>query len=437
MLLAAGELATGGLKGRITFPGGEDLIMRSINKALLATLLVTAAAPAPALAQQQQAAQQQLQPSKEARPALAALQKAVTEKRAAEIPALAQAALAAARTPADRYFAYQLQLQPALDAKNDAMLLTAMEGMIATGIPTGSQLANLNFNAARLNFNANALDKANQQIEAAVALEPNNVNHQLILGEIRNRQKRAPEAVAALQKALQLQQAEGKPFDQRVADRALGIAYTAKLPIARELAVAQLRRAPTAKNWRTAIKLYEQTSNLPAADKIDLFRLQRLTNSFEGEGDYFPYVDALMTRGLPGEAKVVLEEAFAANKLDRAKEPWKDMHASVSARVAGDKASLAAGERTALAAATARPALNTGDAFLSYGDYARAIALYRAALAKPGVDADLANLRLGIALARSGDRAGATTALNAVKGARAGVAQMWLVYLSMPAAAAA
>ena len=71
----------------------------------------------------------------------------------------------------------------------------------------------------------------------------------------------------------------------------------------------------------------------------------------------------------------------------------------------------------------------TADAFMSYGDYAKAATLYRAALGKTGVDADLANLRLGIALARSGDAAGATSALNAVKGTRAGIAQMWLLYL--------
>jgi tetratricopeptide (TPR) repeat protein len=214
----------------------------------------------------------------------------------------------------------------------------------------------------------------------------------------------------------------------------LSIAYTARLPVARDLAFAQVKAAPTPKNWRTALKIYEQGSGLAAADKIDLFRLQRLTKSFEGEGDYFPYVDALMTRGLPGEAKAVLEEAFAAGKLDRSKNPWKEMYASVSNRVASDRASLTAGERTALSAATARPALSTGDAFLSYGDYAKAIALYRAALGKPGVDSDLANLRLGIALARSGDKAGATAALNAVKGSRAGLAQMWLTYLQTPTA---
>ena len=72
----------------------------------------------------------------------------------------------------------------------------------------------------------------------------------------------------------------------------------------------------------------------------------------------------------------------------------------------------------------------TGDAYLGYGEYAKAAELYRAALTKSGVDTNLANLRLGIALARSGDKAGATAAFNAVTGPRADIAKYWLLYLS-------
>jgi hypothetical protein len=38
-----------------------------------------------------------------------------------------------------------------------------------------------------------------------------------------------------------------------------------------------------------------------------------------------------------------------------------------------------------------------------------------------------------MALARSGDKAGATTAFNTVKGTRAGLAQLWLTYLNQKA----
>ena len=45
----------------------------------------------------------------------------------------------------------------------------------------------------------------------------------------------------------------------------------------------------------------------------------------------------------------------------------------------------------------------------------------------------VANLRLGIALARSGDKAGATAAFNAVGGARAPIAKLWLAWLGTQA----
>ena len=75
----------------------------------------------------------------------------------------------------------------------------------------------------------------------------------------------------------------------------------------------------------------------------------------------------------------------------------------------------------------------TGDAYYGYGDYAKAAELYRAALTKSGVDKDLANLRLGMSLARAGDKSGATAALNAAGGAQSEVAKFWLTYLSTSA----
>jgi len=57
------------------------------------------------------------------------------------------------------------------------------------------------------------------------------------------------------------------------------------------------------------------------------------------------------------------------------------------------------------------------------------------ALQKGGVDADEVNTHLGIALAKSGDKAGAKAAFDAVKGApRAGIAGLWNAYLATPTA---
>ena len=54
---------------------------------------------------------------------------------------------------------------------------------------------------------------------------------------------------------------------------------------------------------------------------------------------------------------------------------------------------------------------------------------YRAALQK-GADANLANLRLGAALAMAGQRAEAEAALRAVTGTRADLANYWLLWLA-------
>jgi hypothetical protein len=56
--------------------------------------------------------------------------------------------------------------------------------------------------------------------------------------------------------------------------------------------------------------------------------------------------------------------------------------------------------------------------------------MFRAAQGKSGVDAELANLRLGMALAASGDKAGATAALAKVTGPRAGIAKYWQAYVN-------
>ena len=63
-------------------------------------------------------------------------------------------------------------------------------------------------------------------------------------------------------------------------------------------------------------------------------------------------------------------------------------------------------------------------------NFAKAASFYRVALQKGGVDADEINTRLGIALARSGDKAGAKAAFGSVQGtARSGIAALWTAYV--------
>jgi tetratricopeptide (TPR) repeat protein len=141
-------------------------------------------------------------------------------------------------------------------------------------------------------------------------------------------------------------------------------------------------------------------------------------------GDYFNYGDIAVRKGFPGEAKGILDEGFAANKINKSDPSFKQLYALASQKVQGDRASLASAPA---ASASARQLMGVGDAYYGYGDYAKAMEFYRAALAKSDVDADLGNLHLGMALAAQSDKAGASAAFAKVGGSYADLAKYWLL----------
>jgi len=95
-------------------------------------------------------------------------------------------------------------------------------------------------------------------------------------------------------------------------------------------------------------------------------------------------------------------------------------------------ASISVSEKAANAAgATGKPAAGAGDAYLGYGEDAKAIPFYKMALQKGSVDADQVNTRLGIALARSGQKDEARKYLSAVGGVRSDIAKYWLLYVDL------
>ena len=118
--------------------------------------------------------------------------------------------------------------------------------------------------------------------------------------------------------------------------------------------------------------------------------------------------------GLPGEAQAIVNEGKAKGAYNAGSKAVSDIGAAAGAKVAADKASLAAAEKSAASAPTGKAALGTADAYFGYGDYAKAATLYRLALQKGGVDANTANLRLGMALAKAGQAAEAKQAFAQV-----------------------
>lgn len=380
-----------------------------------------------------QAAAKQPQISSGARKEIVALQAAVNAKDAATIPAALAAAQAKAKNKDDHYVIGQLQLKAAVDAKDNAATLAGLQAVLSSGYLSPAETLPLYMNIGQLSYNAKNYEPAAAAFEQVLKLDPNHLEAMVMLAEARNGQGRAAEAVAMIEKAIAAKSASGQKADETWYKRSVALAYNGKLPNAPELSRKWVAAYPSPKTWRDTIRIYQTSSQLDDNGLIDSMRLAQATGALAGENDYFRFANTLVTKGFAGEAKTVLEQGFAAKSIDKAKPTFSQLYSVATSKSQGDRASLDASAKTAAAAPAARQAMVTAEAYYGYGEYQKAAELFRAALGKQGVDKDVANLRLGMSLARAGDKAGATSALNAVGGSQADIAKLWLTYVATQA----
>ena len=187
---------------------------------------------------------------------------------------------------------------------------------------------------------------------------------------------------------------------------------------------------PSADSWHNAIAIYRNLNRPDVESTLDLFRLMQATNALTSAADYSLFSRAAAEQLNYNEAQAVLNAGIAAKLVNPSDSEFSDLVSGLKAKHLATAADLEVAAKTAQ---NGTALLRIGDRYYGMGSYAKAIELYRAAMNKPGTDADLANLHIGMAMARAGDKAGATAALNAVKGSRADIAKFWLAYLNQKA----
>ena len=339
------------------------------------------------------------------------------------------AAQAGARTAAARYLVGQLMLRVASGTNNAQLQGQAVEMMLASGAAPAEAMRPLLSAQADAALAASNFAAAETAVQRLVEMNPNDAEMVVRLAQIKARLNKTQEANALYQRAMQLSQSSGQPVPEALYRQQLAAAYEARsLQPAMEAARGLLQAYPTADNWRSALTIYRELGGTDAA--LDVFRLMRATRSLTGEADYVRYAEAANQAASFGEVKAVLDEAMGRNAITATNSGFaREMLATAERRIAQDRPSLPGERSAALAGNDGRAALRLGDAFYGYGQYTEAAELYRAA-AQKGADGNVANLRLGAALAQAGQRAQAEAALNAVTGPRAELAKMWLLWLN-------
>lgn len=370
--------------------------------------------------------------SKEAFKAISELKTAVDAKDYASVPAKVAAAQAVAKTPDDKLTIAKLQLQAAMAQNNPAATEAAIEAMIASGAVTQPTMISLYTNLAKIQYNSKQFDKAAASFERALAIDPNNGEALSLLAETRFAQGRTSEAVAIIDRVIKTRLAAGQKPEDALYKRAVGIAYKAKLRSALDLSRQWVMAYPTPANWRDAIGTFRNLRRTDEGQLLDVMRFAHAAGALNGNRDYYIYAMTALEASAPAEAEKLIADATAAKQIDPADPMFKEVATEIkAARTGRDLASLNASVKEVDAAPTGRPALRVADGFYGVGDYAKAAELYRLALKKGSVPTSTVNLRLGAALARAGDKAGATAALQAVTGGESELAKYWLTYLAI------
>ncbi len=377
-----------------------------------------------------------------------ALQAAQTAAAANDF-AGAKAALADADSKAksndDKYQIGAIKLNTSIAAKDNALQGEALAQMLDSGLTPAEQVGQFNAVAADQALQAKNYDLAIQRAQAAVQAnyKPESINAtlaQAYFGKAGTANAGAEPArglnqkgLAALKAAADATKAAGGQVPAQWYQIGVSRAAASRLPEVTEWATLAYQAAPNGENLRTLVRLFQQSNpNITNRENLDVLRLMAASGGLVVAGDFLEYGEMASKTGIYGEVKSAIDQGRAKGVLKGT--AGADLYQTATPKIAGDKASLASAEADARKAANGKIAAATADAYLGYGDYAKAAAMFDLAKQKGGVDADEVNTRLGIAKALGGDVASAKTAFQSVQaGTRKKIADLWLSYLATKA----
>ncbi|SFR79094.1 tetratricopeptide repeat protein [Sphingomonas jatrophae] len=416
--------------------------MKTLSTSLLALALACGGAaivavPA-AAAKKEEAKAPSYNLSKPVREAIVAAQAAIQANDAATAQAKIAEAKAAAKTDDDRFVAASTLLDLSRVTKDEKQEQEALDGLLAGNRLAPAQRTQVLVLSGQRALQANQTARAEQLLAEAIQLAPNNQDAVALLAETKVKAGKPAEGLAIFQQSIAAAKQSGTKLPKNWYDRAVNIAYSAKLPQQAEALTQEwLIAYPTKDTWRDSLVIWRDLNKIDADTQLDLMRLQRAAGAMKGAGDFGEYVDATYNKN-PGEAKAVLDEGVRAGAINlTANKSLGEINTLVGQRMGADKASLGKSAADAKGAkGTARLAQNVADGYLGYGQWQEAADMYRVALTKPGIDANLINTRLGMALFRAGDKAGATEAWSKVTGPRAGLVKYWTILMNQGPATA-
>lgn len=423
--------------------------MKSVSKAALAAAFVMSApallAASPALAQKKKeeaAAGPQIKLSEPFRKAAAEVETLLKAKDwAGAQPKLANLD-SLAQSDGEKYFAANFRLQVAAGLNDAPGTMTAIDALLVNPNTPPADIGRYSFFRGNYAYQQKKYPEAIALMTKARELGyvPTGTNLDLRIAQAQLDGGQIPAGVTSIDAAIKAEEAAGRKAPESWYKVVVSKLYTSGDKAGATTWLSrQMAAYPGAEAWRSSLMIYlEQLQTkgvtLDPDQRLDVLRLMRASKAMGGENDYLQYADVAQRRGLPGEVKAVIDEGRANGKVTKTNASINQLYTTA---IAQEKAEvpLANEEKRAAGAAKGDVAMQTGDAYLGTRNYPKAVEMYRLALQKGSIDANVVNTRLGIALALSGQKAEAKTAFAAVTGSPRGeIAKFWTAWIDLPVA---
>jgi len=340
-----------------------------------------------------------------------------------------------ANSPDEKLAGGGLVYNAGIKAGDRAVQLEGMGIMLASGKVPAENVGQYNFIAYQLATAQNEFAKARPYLQAAIdanfsTAEIGPEDLQIAMAESYFSNAEYAAGLDYLNQAIDSRRAQGLDVNERWYRRGITVAYQNEIvPQVYDVAIKWVDEFPSASNWRDAINLARNLNDYDGGEMLDLLRLSRRLDALTEKNDYIFYIETADARRLPKEVKDLIEEGFASGVIGRDDTYVAEAFSTASGRIAGDRADLPALERDASAGdAGLRTVVAAGNAFLSYGEYAKAAGFFEKALGMPGADVNEALTRLGIAQIGTGNYAAATETFAKVSGERMPIAKLWAAY---------
>lgn len=188
---------------------------------------------------------------------------------------------------------------------------------------------------------------------------------------------------------------------------------------------------PKREYWQIVLGRVQVRPGFSQRLAVDVLRLKRQTKTLDSADDYVEMTQLLLQDGQAAEARAVVDEGFGAGLLGKGEQAERQqrLRALATQRAASAAADLASAEQGLADDKSGDTLVRIGMGYSGLGQHDKAVALIQQGIKKGGLRLpQQAQLHLGIALARAGQKDRAAQAFRAVGGTdgAAELARLWL-----------